>query len=163
MRIQYGCLNVGYKTSWIDYNLPKVVFWADSMAGWVPHDVNFEAFSMLSVDTWSWDFGNGHTASVQTPPTETYTERGSYDVTLEITSGIETHTVTRTAFITAIADTLKATSVSGEPGEMVEVVVSGYNAAPVRYIKIPVEFGGDLGLQYEYNGFSTAGCRTDYF
>jgi len=161
MRIAYGCMNVGYNATYVDYKAEKAYFWADNIVGWAPHDVNFDAFSLQTIDSWNWDFGDGGTSSEQTPPTHTYTGPGSYDVTLEVTSGGETYTLSKPMYIVAIADTVKAPESSGQPGDQVEVVISANNSAPVRYFKIPVEFGGDLGLTY--TGLSTQGCRTDYF
>lgn len=160
MRITYGCVNVGYNATYVDYDAPKAYFWADSTVGWVPHEVNFSAFSLLPVDEWNWDFGDGTTESGPTL-THTYNDPGTYDIVLNLTSGSETYSLSKPMYIVAIADTAKGEDIIAQPGEQVEMTIWANNSAPVQYIKIPVEFAGDLNLSY--GGHSTEGCRTDYF
>ncbi|MEW6412622.1 MAG: C1 family peptidase [Candidatus Zixiibacteriota bacterium] len=161
MYIEYGCSRVGYGACYVDCGLPSSMdFWGDSLYGYVPHTVNFEAYYPDPVDTWSWSFGDGGTDNVESPG-HTYNERGSFDVTLEVVSGGELHSVTKEMYIVAIADTLKTTSEAGLPGEQVVLTLSTFNSAPTEYFKIPVEFANDFNLRYD--SFSTVGCRTDYF
>lgn len=161
MYILYGCSNIGYAAANIVNGLSGVFFWSDTTYGPAPLDVNFDAFSPLNVDTWTWDFGDGDSAFVQTPPTHTFTERGSYDITLQINAGGDIRTLTKPYYIVAIADTLIADSVITAPDTDVEVVVTAHNSAPIQYLKIPVEFANSVGITYD--SMSTNGCRTDYF
>ncbi len=50
-------------------------------------EVNFQALIDASPQptTWAWDFGNGNTSTVATPPSQTYDQPGTYDITLETT------------------------------------------------------------------------------
>ncbi len=41
------------------------------------------------------------------------------------------------------------------------MTLSTFNAAPLEYLKIPVEFANDFNMVFD--SFSTIGCRTDYF
>ncbi|UCC45103.1 MAG: hypothetical protein JSU65_04080, partial [Candidatus Zixiibacteriota bacterium] len=84
-----------------------------------------------------------------------------FDVSLEVTSGGDTYTRVREDYIIALNDSLIPSDGWGLPGDQVEIVVSGRNTVPVQYIRIPIEFPGDLALNFD--SFSTAGCRTDYF
>jgi len=137
-----------------------VSFTSDVTSGWVPLEVNFFGTSGLPVDTWTWDFGDGGSAYVQSP-TYTYENPGMYDVSLQINSGGEIRTKVRENYIIALADTMRASNGSALPGDPVEIVITGNNSVPVEYIKIPVEWPGDLSLTFD--SFSTDGCRTDYF
>lgn len=135
-------------------------FTSDVTFGWVPLEVNFFGSSGMAVDSWTWDFGDGGSAYVQSP-TYSYEQPGIFDVSLEINSGGEIYTRLRENYIIALADTMTASSASGAPGEQVEIVVTGENTVPTRYIRLPIEFPGDLYLNFDSS--STVGCRTEYF
>ncbi|UCD63269.1 MAG: S8 family serine peptidase [Candidatus Zixiibacteriota bacterium] len=137
-----------------------VSFTADPTSGWVPLDVNFTGSSGLAVDIWTWDFGDGDFAYVQSP-FHTYDEPGIFDVSLEVNAGGEIRQLTREEYIIALADTVKAPQCQGAPGEQVEVVITGNNTLPVNYIKLPVLYPGDLPMTYD--SISTLGCRTEDF
>jgi PKD repeat protein len=130
------------------------------LAGDVPLDVQFEGSSALPVDNWIWDFGDGDSAFVQSP-LHTYTGPGVYNVSLLIISGTDTLDRTQTNYVIALADTLGGpdTAVT-QPGQLV-VTVNAKNTVPLRELMIPVEYGGNVTLQYD--GFSTDGCRTSAF
>lgn len=161
MYITYGCSRIGYNSTYILYDLPGVYINADTTYGYVPLDVNFSGFSALDVTSWDWEYGDGGVGSGQYPATYTYNDRGTYDVTLEAVVGAETRTTTRRNCIVAIGDTLQAPDLVMPPEASVVVTISSYNSAPLRHIEIPVEFPNDWFL--DYDSFSTAGCRTDYF
>ncbi|PKK83381.1 MAG: hypothetical protein CVT49_08705 [candidate division Zixibacteria bacterium HGW-Zixibacteria-1] len=145
----------GDKVFFISY---YVNFEADTTVGWVPFEVNFDGSSRLSVDTWNWDFGDGGSADIQSP-THIYQERGIYNVTLNITSGGESYSHTQKKYIMALADTLWAAAVDGDPGETVEVGIYGSNTIPLSLMKIPMEYPGTLNLTLD--SFTTVGCRTE--
>jgi C1A family cysteine protease len=133
---------------------------ADVRYGMVPLEVNFEGWAKHPVSSWTWDFGDGDSAYAQNCYHE-FTERGLYDITLKADMASDTFSMTSLRFIVALADTLKPANANGSPGQQVEVVVNGLNTCPIRYLMIPVEYPGDLMLTF--NGFSTEGCRTEYF
>jgi hypothetical protein len=58
-------------------------FSADVRSGEAPLTVRFYDRSSGNIDTWSWDFGDGLTSDVRYP-IHTYTQPGSYTVTLTI-------------------------------------------------------------------------------
>ena len=143
--------------------LTEVVFSfdADTTWGWAPLDVNFDATSKLSVDSWLWDFGDGDSAFIQSP-SHTYLEPGLHDVTVQIDAEGDTYTATRKRYIAILADTLVGDSLITEnPNQSMEIVVYGNNTIPIRKIIIPVKFFGTLSVVLD--SFSTAGCRTEYF
>ena len=128
--------------------------------GWAPIYVSFEGSSRLAVDTWSWDFGDGGTASG--PNAEhTFLSPGMHDVTLQVDAGGDVRSCTIPAAAIALADTLKAPNAFGEPGTQVDVVISLNNKVPISKLKIPVEYSGTLNLTLDT--FFTTGCRTEFF
>jgi len=84
---------VGYIT--INYPPPACDFVADVTSGDAPLTVNFTDLSVDSVDTWSWDFGDGG-SSIEENPQYVYTTPGIYSVSLTVTGpgGSDTHTKT---------------------------------------------------------------------
>ncbi|MBU8933977.1 MAG: PKD domain-containing protein [candidate division Zixibacteria bacterium] len=135
-------------------------FQTDTQVGWLPHNVDFTSTSKLNPDTWTWAFGDGDSSTTQNP-SHTYTERGLYDVTLEINAAGDIRSLTRHGYIAAVADTMEADTVNCSPGQQVVVTISTYNSIPTRITKVPIDYFGDLDLTLD--SVSTVGCRTDYF
>ncbi|UCD65067.1 MAG: PKD domain-containing protein [Candidatus Zixiibacteriota bacterium] len=135
-------------------------FGADPRYGWAPLSVDFTGSSTLPPDSWKWDFGDGDSAFVQAP-THVYEDRGYFDVAMRVYSGSDSLTVKKFDHIIVLADTIKSPFMEDEAGAVVEMVIGANNTVPVSYIKIPIEFGGDLALSID--SFSTVGCRTEYF
>ena len=136
-------------------------FDTDTTWGWPPFEVGFDANSKLNVDSWTWDFGDGDSAFIQSP-THTYVESGLFDVSVQIDAEGNIYPATHRQCIAVLADTLIGSNLSTDnPYLPMEVVVYGNNTIPVSKIIIPVEFSGSLNLALD--SFSTAGCRTEYF
>ncbi|TET95297.1 MAG: PKD domain-containing protein, partial [Candidatus Zixiibacteriota bacterium] len=142
------------------YQIVGVSFYADTTIGWIPFDVNFTASSGLSVDTWTWDFGDGDSAFVQSP-SHTYESSGMFTVKVEVDAGGDIRSVEKPNYIIALGDSLIAFDTAGAPGSAVVATIYARNTVPIRRFKIPVEFSGTLNLAFD--SFSTEGCRTDYF
>ncbi len=134
-----------------------VVVEADTTYGDVPFQVSFTGSSTLDVDSWTWAFGDGDSAFVQNP-VHVYNQSGMFDVTLEVTAGAEIRTYNAANLIVAFADSMKSASIQGNPGDKIRVDITACNTVPMRKIKIPIEYGGTLGLTLD--SFTTAGCRT---
>jgi len=137
-----------------------VEFSSDTAWGDVPLQVAFTGNSDLEVDSWTWDFGDGDSAFIQSP-THSYTENGRYDVTLQVTAGEEIRSYMATNYITALADSMCGGNAQDEPGSTVEVEIYVRNTVPLRSMIIPIEYSGSLNLTLD--SFSVTGCRTDYF
>ncbi len=137
-----------------------VEFEADNTFGWTPVDIDFSATSKLNPDTWTWDFGDGDSATIQNP-SHTFDERGLYDVKLEIDAAGDVLALTKHSYIASIGDTLIGDSSFCTGGSKVCVTISGYNTCPARYIKIPLEYSGPFDL--DLDSVSIIGCRTEYF
>ncbi len=160
MRIPYECSYVGYGAVLVDY-AGGASFVADTSVGWVPFEVGFTGYSTMGIESWSWAFGDGGSAFVQSP-VHIYEEPGCYDVSLEVaTADGDTLIRTRHNCVAALADTLIGDSVCVNPDSVVLIVVRGVNTTPIQEIRIPVIYTGTLELVYD--SFSTVGCRTETF
>ena len=81
---------------------PEVVgagFTADLTSGPVPLTVNFTDQSTGDITSWSWDFGDGATSTEQNP-SHTYTDAGTYTVSLAVTGLCGSDTEVKANFIT---------------------------------------------------------------
>ncbi len=139
---------------------PEISFTADTTLGWVPFTVNFAGSSVLNVQDWTWNFGDGSNANTQSHA-HLFDSAGLYDVTLEISADGEIKTLNHSNYIVALADTMIIDTVTTGAGAKVEISISLNNTVPLNLIEIPIEYVGDLNLSLD--SFSTVGCRTDYF
>ncbi|UCD94753.1 MAG: SMP-30/gluconolactonase/LRE family protein [Candidatus Zixiibacteriota bacterium] len=133
---------------------------ADTTYGHYPLEVQFTGSSRYTVDNWMWYFGDGDTASLQSP-LHTYSSHGMYDVTLEIETGGETYSYTEKHCIIVLADTVKANDMRGDPGQSVKVEVYANNTISLNQLRIPIEYQGTLDLTLD--SVSVTGCRTEHF
>jgi len=76
-----------------------VSFTAAPRSGNVPLPVQFVDTSSTGETGWNWNFGDG-TSSIMKNPRHIYQNRGSYAVTLKITKGDRSGTLTKSGFIT---------------------------------------------------------------
>lgn len=75
-------------------------FSGNPLSGCSPVVVNFTDLSTGPVTTWSWNFGNGNTSTLQNP-SAVYVTPGTYTVTLTVTDGgANSDTETKVAYIT---------------------------------------------------------------
>ena len=137
-----------------------VTFDADTTYGWVPLDVQFAGSSKFFVNSWSWDFGDGDTASGQNS-SHLFDKRGMHDITLSAEMDGKKLSRTKKNYIIALADTVKADSSFGKPGSDICITVNTYNSAPMNYMYIPFEYTGDGVLSLD--SINTNECRTNYF
>lgn len=79
------------------------VFKASPTEGAAPLTVQFQDLTSF-VDTRFWAFGDGETAGNIINPTHTYTEPGTYTVTLSVTFDFHTETATKTITVTSLPD-----------------------------------------------------------
>jgi len=103
--INAGGTNTIVRTNYITvYEPPSVNFSANITSGCFPLRVQFTDLSTAGLNntnvTWDWDLGNGTTSSLQNPSV-TYTNAGTYTVTLRVTNDKGcTRTISRPNFIT---------------------------------------------------------------
>jgi PKD repeat protein len=81
---------------------PTADFDAAPTDGSAPLSVAFTDLSTGPPSTWLWEFGDGSTSGLQ-HPVHTYTEAGLYNVTLTVTNGAGSDSVTRADLISVAA------------------------------------------------------------
>ncbi|HZF63846.1 MAG TPA: PKD domain-containing protein, partial [Chitinophagaceae bacterium] len=82
-----GCSDTLTRPDFIRIQRPVVAFPGFPVRGCIPYQASFNASinSVDAVSSYQWSFGDGTTSTV-TNPQHTYTQRGTYDVTLTITT-----------------------------------------------------------------------------
>ena len=78
--------------------VPLPIFSASPTSGAEPLEVTFTDESTGSPGSWSWDFGDGNTSTLENP-TNTYVTDGTYSVMLTETNSLGTNTTTETGYI----------------------------------------------------------------
>jgi PKD repeat protein len=92
---------------------PTAAFSGTPLSGCPTLTVNFTDNSTGSIDTWSWDFGDGATSSAQNPSHD-YASAGTYTVSLTVTGPGGSDTNTKTNYISVTDPTVNA-DFSGTP------------------------------------------------
>jgi hypothetical protein len=92
-----GYMAVEFDDVYVDAGL-VADFTADVTSGPVPLSVNFTDQSTGDISSWSWDFGDGATSTEQNPA-HTYTDPGTYTVTLTVTGPERSDTETKADYI----------------------------------------------------------------
>lgn len=78
---------------------PVANFSATPQTGCSPLIISFQDLSTGNPTSWSWDFGNGNTSSLQNP-SATYITPGTYTIRLTATNASGSNTLTQTSYIT---------------------------------------------------------------
>jgi PKD repeat protein len=81
---------------------PTVAFIGSPTSGDAPLTVDFTDQSVGSPTAWAWDFGDTSSSTAQ-HPSHTYTNPGTYDVTLTVTNLDGSGALTKSAYITVTA------------------------------------------------------------
>jgi len=114
---------------------PVVAFSADITAGPAPLDVQFMDMSLGGPTSWSWDFGDGTSDTVQNPA-HTYQDEGTYSVILTATSRTGSATVTRSDYIvveaeqTTTATATATTTVTTTAAASASSLLAAFNGSP---------------------------------
>jgi PKD repeat protein len=87
----------GYIT--VTYAVPVAGFTSNVTSGTTPLYVQFTDISTNTPTSWSWTFGDGGTATTQSPVYE-YTDEGTYTVSLTATNSAGSNTTYSTGYIT---------------------------------------------------------------
>jgi PKD repeat protein len=87
----------GYIT--VTYTVPVAGFTSNVTSGTTPLYVRFTDISTNTPTSWSWTFGDGGTATTQSPVYE-YTDEGTYTVSLTATNSAGSNTTYSTGYIT---------------------------------------------------------------
>ena len=90
-----------YNDVWVGNIFPTAEFSATPLSGAIDLEVTFTDESSGSPETWDWDFGDGSPHSYVQNPSHTYTDVGTYTVSLTITkSGSPDSTEVKNDYIT---------------------------------------------------------------
>lgn len=76
----------------------QAAFTVDARSGFAPFTVTFTDLSTGQIQTWNWTFGDGQT-STERHPVHTYTEVGTYNVSLTVSDGSQTYTLEKEGYI----------------------------------------------------------------
>jgi PKD repeat protein len=94
--------------------IPAAAFSASPTSGNTPLNVVFTDQSTGLPTSWSWNFGDGTSATTKNP-THTYTKAGSYTVALTATNTAGSNTATKSGYIKVTAPVIPAAAFSGYP------------------------------------------------
>ena len=147
---------------WGIANLAAALNWgaktgADIKVGPAPLTVAFIDSSYVPATAWSWSFGDGDNSTLQNP-VHTYTDPGTYDVSLTITSDGRPLNDTKPDYIIALADTMTFKGDSVYAGQKVTVSVNVTNTQTLSSILVPFDYS--TGMVIALDSFSVAGTRT---
>lgn len=142
------------------YSFTKFDFSADTLKGQVPFDVSFTANHSITANNWLWDFGDGTIDTVQNP-THTFTQPGIYDISATMVSDSVSRKLVAESYILVTADSLFGDSMSGFPGQSLQLTLSAKNMLPLRKFIVPISFDGPLNLTYD--SCNTEGCLDTAF
>ncbi len=136
-------------------------FEADVQIGEAPITVNFSGMnsSLMTINSWHWDFGDGTTSNEQNP-THHYSTAAAYNVTQTVNTEYGQLVNQKEAFILATGDTLIYKSPTGGPGQRVVMSVSLKNSQPLDKIVIPFKYSDHPNISFV--GVER-GTRTEYF
>lgn len=121
---------------------PTANFNATPLSGEAPLFVQFNDLSLGGPTKWSWDFDeDGSEDAASSNPSHTYTEPGSYDVSLTVSNALGSDTQLRTGYI---------------------VVTEAANDEPVIVSPDPPQAGYDLTVTYDPAGRPLSGASQVY-
>ncbi|MGB9938544.1 PKD domain-containing protein [Methanosarcina sp.] len=86
--------------------IPVVSFWGSRTSGTAPLTITFTDASTNTPTAWNWNFGDGTYSTVQ-KPRHTYSNAGTYSVTLSASNAAGTATKTRANYIKVTAASLQ--------------------------------------------------------
>ncbi len=123
---------------------PVAQFSANPQSGSVPLTVQFTDASTGPPTSWSWNFGDGTSVSGVANPAHTYTNVGSFTVTLTVSNGAGTSSTSKTITTTAVPVTTQTTSPvttqTTSPSSTQTQDNGGTNGVPSK----PMEFSGNV-------------------
>lgn len=166
-----GCVDSLTKSGFIHVNnspVATIVTNADSLC--VPASFQFSGQlqpDTSGIKTWQWQFGNGQTSNLQSPPPQQFTVAGSYQNTLYVEDNQGCHT---TVSKTVSAEPLPVITVSNDTTICRGATISLAASGGVRYQWLQPNNGlsctdcanpnatPDFNIQYKVQGSSAFGC-----
>ena len=126
----------------------------------VPCTTNVEAYTAEEITDLHWDFGDG-IPDYNLVTSHVFPTWGGYPFALKGDTGLGTLTTLYLDTAYAMADSMKASTNEAEAGQPVAVEIFARNAPPLYNMIVPIEWSGDLELQFD--SASRTGCRTSIF
>ncbi len=120
---------------------PTANFSSNTTAGCSPLIVSFQDQSTGNPVSWSWDFGNGNTSSLQNP-SATYFTPGTYTVRLTVTNASGSNTLTRTNYITVYENPVVDFSANA---------TSGCFPLPVQFTDLSTAGTGNSNVSWQWD------------
>lgn len=138
-------------------------FSSSTISGAAPMNITFADFSLGSASSWLWDFGDGSTSTEQNPG-HVYESAGVYTVSLTVSNGTSTNTVTRTGYITVQSCPNPAVRVAGATPVYYSSLQAAYDdAADVDRIHlISSDIAGDFLFNRDISVTLDGGYDCDY-
>jgi len=132
-------------------------FSATPLTGTYPLQVQFTDLSTASgtVDSWSWDFGDGAT-SAQQDPSHSFSTAGKYTVSLTVTSGTLSDTQSKTDYVDVSAPAGPPPPAPLVSGSLYSVGVPAGGLPVISDLEV---FGGKLWLMESQNPLATWGAK----
>ncbi|HEX9751461.1 MAG TPA: M14 family zinc carboxypeptidase [candidate division Zixibacteria bacterium] len=135
-------------------------FDADTAFGDAPWTVNFTEDARNYPTGWHWDFGDGDTSDAPNP--QHIYNAGQHTVTLTAASPTGGAMRTKTAFITALAESLVVNADSALPGAEVTWDININNHVPLSQITLPISIS-QIPAYATLDSITMAGTRTQLF
>ncbi len=135
---------------------PVAEFMAEPTSGGKPLTVNFTDQSTGTITSWSWSFGDNQTSAEQNP-SHTYTEPGTYTVSLTVTGPEGSDTETKNNYITVnlnqppVVDDFVADPNSGSAPLDVTFICSAHDPDGYIYVYF-IDFGDGSGYGWNETG-----------
>jgi PKD repeat protein len=124
------------------YSPIQALYSVSDTLGYVPLDVAFtdSSSSIVPIISWEWDFQNdGVVDSTEQNPSFTYTDPGSYDVSLTVSDGVYPDTLLKTGLVTVL----------GPQAEFTVSATSGY--APLQLSFTDLSHGNSLLYEWDFD------------
>ncbi|MGB1041689.1 MAG: PKD domain-containing protein, partial [Flavobacteriales bacterium] len=153
-----GCRTKFTRTNYLQAIGPDVDFGALQTTACLGSPINFKDSTIFGapIISWTWNFGDGSSGSSLQNPTHTYSQSGTYTVSLKVTD-IDGcfRTFTRTNFITISGTTkiVQNTNDSG-PGSLRQVITDACSGDTIRFNPNLIASGSDtilLASQISFN------------
>ncbi|HVP96372.1 PEGA domain-containing protein [Methanoregula sp.] len=134
---------------------PVADFSASPTSGNGPLTVRFTDTSLNNPTMWSWDFGDGSDTGTTGSPTHTYTDPGSYTVTLTASNRYGSDTITQYDIVTVNGQVMSNGAIYAQSvpaGAAIYVNGVSYGTSPVTVNSL---FPGTYSVMATLNGYNT--------
>jgi len=148
LQVSFVCIAVLFILPVAAITLPVAGFVSNTTSGTTPLHVQFTDVSVNSPTQWIWSFGDGDTSDAQNP-SHTYTQAGTYTVTLAATNSMGSDMVTMTGYVTVEKAILAPVAL------FVSNVTSGTEPVAVQFLDISTNSPTSEVWEFGDGGIST--------